>query len=94
MTPIAVVRAEALFTSRVQPSDKLDPHAIRVAVVGTERRVGISGCIECVATEFGEHPDTAAARMAWAIAVIAVAFPTPRRRHNATATRSELVASA
>jgi len=30
-----------------------------------------------MAGEFGEHPDTAAARMAWALATIHTVYPTP-----------------
>jgi hypothetical protein len=35
------------------------------AIAGTVRRFGIDGCLSLMAQEFGDHPDTAAARMRW-----------------------------
>ncbi len=59
--------AEALFASPVQPSDNPDLHAIGVWVSTTIVKLEIRGCASVVATEFGEHPDTAAIRMRWAL---------------------------
>lgn len=60
--------AEALFASHLQPSQALTDDQIRAAVADTVRRLGCDGCAECMAAEFGDHPDTATARMAWALA--------------------------
>lgn len=90
---INTIRAEALFLSNVQPSAAASPAVIRVAVVLTERRLGVRGCVCAFAREYGEHPDTAAVRMAWAVLAVAAAFPA--RQHNAVSTaRAELAASA
>jgi hypothetical protein len=64
------VRAEALFASFLQSSELPSAAEVRGAVAATLRRLGIRGCAEAVAGEYGEHPDTAAARMAWALAKV------------------------
>ena len=71
------VRAEALFLSTLQPSASPSPDQIRRAVTTTLRRLGISGCAARVAGEFGDHPDTAVARMSWALATIGTVYPAP-----------------
>jgi hypothetical protein len=71
------VRAEALFVSALQPSGSPTPDQIRQAVTTTLRRLGISGCAARVAGEFGDHPDTAVARMSWALATIGTVYPAP-----------------
>ena len=63
-------RAEALFASVLQPSGSPSSEQVRLAVATTLRRLGISGCAARTATEFGDHPDTAASRMCWALATI------------------------
>jgi hypothetical protein len=73
------VRAEALFVSTLQPSESLFPDQIRRAVATTLRRVGVRGCAAQMAGEFGDHPDTAAARMSWALATIHSVYPAPSR---------------
>jgi hypothetical protein len=67
-------RSEALFASALQPSD--DPGAAQVRRTVTEvvRRVGVRGCAERVAQEFGDHPELAVARMRWARGLVAAAF--------------------
>jgi hypothetical protein len=69
------VRAEALFASTVQPSGSPSPDQIRRAVAATLQRLGVRGCAVRVAGEFGDHPDTAVARMGWALATIHTVFP-------------------
>jgi hypothetical protein len=64
------VRAEALFASTVQPSGSISPDQVRRAVATTLQRLGVRGCAARVAGEFGDHPDTAVARMGWALATI------------------------
>jgi hypothetical protein len=69
------IRAEALFVSTLQGSDAPAADQVRCAVATTLRRVGIRGCAAQVAGEFGDHPDTAVARMAWALATVRTVYP-------------------
>jgi len=71
------VRAGALFVSTLQPSGSPSPGQIRRAVAATLQRLGVRGCTEQVAGEFGDHPDTAVARMSWALAMIHTVYPVP-----------------
>jgi hypothetical protein len=70
------VRAEALFASFLQSSDVPSAAEVRGAVAATLRRLGIRGCAAEVAGEYGEHPDMAAARMAWALAMVRKTYHT------------------
>ena len=74
---LAAVRAGALFLSALQPSGSPTPDQIRRAVTTTLQRLGVRGCAAHVAGEFGDHPDTAAARMSWALATIGMVYPAP-----------------
>ena len=80
---VAALRADALFVSALQRSDELSHGQIRRAVAVAVATYGVAGCAGRVAQEFGDHPDTAAARMCWARAVAAVLdsqfVPTIRR---------------
>ena len=71
------VRAEALFASTVQPSGSTSPDQVRRAVATMLQRLGVRGCAARVAGEFGDHPDTAVARMGWALATISTIYPAP-----------------
>ena len=71
------VRAEALFVSALQPSGSPSPDQIRRAVATALQRLGVRGCAARVAGEFGDHPDTAVARMSWALATITTVYPAP-----------------
>jgi hypothetical protein len=63
--------AMALFASSLQPSDQPACEQARVAVCESLRRHGgVRGCAAVCAAEYGEHPDTAPARMRWALALI------------------------
>lgn len=73
------VRAEALFLSTLQPSGSPSPDQIRRAVATMLRRLGVRGCAAQVAGEFGDHPDTAAGRMGWALATINKVYPAPSK---------------
>jgi hypothetical protein len=70
-------RAEALFASTLQPSGSPSPDQVRRAVTATLRRLGADGCAAQAAGEFGDHPDTAPARMCWALAMIRAVYPAP-----------------
>jgi len=71
------VRAEALFLSALQPSGAPSPDQVRRAVATMLRRLGVRGCAAQVAGEFGDHPDTAVARMSWALATVHTIYPAP-----------------
>ena len=63
--------ADALFVSALQRSDDPSSGQIRQAI---EAAIGAFDCSDCagrVAQEFGDHPETAAARMRWARTVAA-----------------------
>jgi len=68
------VRAEALFVSTLQRSAHPAADQVRGAVATTLRRWGVRGCAAQVAGEFGDHPDTAVARMTWALATIRAVY--------------------
>jgi hypothetical protein len=68
-------RAEALFASTLQSCTTASPEQVRHAVTTTLRRLGVRGCAAQMAGEFGDHPDTAAARMTWALATINTVYP-------------------
>src|ERR1700744_2879310 len=74
---LEAVRAGALFLSARQPSAAPAPDQIRRAVTATLKRLGVRDCAARVAGEFGDHPDTAAARMSWALAAIDATYPAP-----------------
>lgn len=67
---VETLRAEALFASALQSSQAPAPDEIRGAVAATLRRLGVDGCADRVAGEFGEYPETAVSRMTWAIAMV------------------------
>ena len=62
--------AEALFAGYLQPSDHPTSAQVRAAVRDSLRRLGgQGGCAAVRATAYGDHPDTAAERMRWALAI-------------------------
>jgi hypothetical protein len=71
------VRAAALFASALQPSGSPSPDQVRRAVTTALRRLGSSGCAAQAAGEYGDHPDTAVARMRWALAAVRMVYPQP-----------------
>jgi hypothetical protein len=71
-------RAQALFVSYLQPSQQPGPDQVAAAIEDSLLRWGPSGCAAAAAAEYGEHPDTAAARMRWALAVSALIEPLER----------------
>jgi hypothetical protein len=71
------IRAEALFASNLQSSELPSPDEVRRAVAATLRRLGIRGCAAQLAGDYGDRPDTAAARMTWALTTIRTVYPTP-----------------
>jgi hypothetical protein len=71
---IRAARADAVFASALQRSAKPTAGQVRRAVAETVRAFGSRGCAARVAQEFGDHPETAAARMRWARIVAGQAF--------------------
>jgi hypothetical protein len=69
--------ADALFVSALQRSDELSAGHVLQAIAAAVGAFGYSGCAERVAQEFGDHPETAVARMRWARAVADQAFGHP-----------------
>jgi len=68
------VRCEALFVSALQQSERPSVADVRDAVVRTVRDLGSAECAARVAQEFGDHPDTAVARMCWARRIVAAVY--------------------
>ena len=73
---LAAARSEALFTSTLSARAELDEaqvaNAIRTAI---RTHGGSHGCAAEVAHEYGDHPETAVARMRWALAVVSALYP-------------------
>ncbi len=65
-------RAEALFASRLQPSDHPSSAQVAAAIqASVADHGGECGCAAALAAEYGEHPETAVDRMRWALALVA-----------------------
>jgi hypothetical protein len=73
----STVWADALFVSVLQCSDEPDAGQVRKAIAAVVRAYGGRGCAQRVAQEFGDHPETAVARMRWARAVAGEAYASP-----------------
>ncbi len=73
----SAVWADALFVSVLQRSDRPDAGQVRKAIAAAVRAYGGPGCAQQVAQEFGDHPETAVARMRWARAVAGEVFAAP-----------------
>ena len=73
----SAVWADGLFASMLQRSDQPSAGQVRKAITATMRSYGGRGCAELVAQEFGDHPETAVARMGWARGVVGEVFAAP-----------------
>jgi len=58
-------RCHALFSSALQPSDAPTADMVAIAIGRAVQQLGIGGCADRMAQEFGDHPDAAATRMRW-----------------------------
>jgi hypothetical protein len=76
----STVWADALFASMLQRSEEPSAGQVRKAVATAVRAYGSRGCAAQVALEFGDHPETAVARMRWARGVVDEVFATPPGR--------------
>ncbi|GAA2528799.1 hypothetical protein [Pilimelia columellifera] len=65
ISTVTDLMAESLFASDLQPSEQPDTAAINAAISATLLRHGVEGCAAVVAAEYGDHPETAVARMRW-----------------------------
>jgi hypothetical protein len=84
--------ADALFVSPLQGSQAPSAGQIRQAIDAAVAAFGRPGCAGRVAQEFGDHPETAAARMRWAREAARTVFgdlvPEPRRSPDSIALRA------
>ena len=71
---IRALQADALFASGLQRHDEPGADQVQQAVAAAIRAFGPAGCAGRVAQEFGDHPESAAIRMHWAIAAVYAAF--------------------
>jgi hypothetical protein len=78
----SAVWADALFASLLQRSDGPCAGQVREAVAAAMRAYSGHGCAERVAQEFGDHPETAVARMRWARGVVGEVFGAPESVHH------------
>ena len=74
---IGAAWADAVFVSGLQRRDELSAGQVRQAAGAAIRAFGCSGCAGRVAQEFGDHPETAATRMRWALGIARDAFAAP-----------------
>jgi hypothetical protein len=73
---IDVARAEALFVTDLQRSDAPTQAEIQQAIRRALQRHGsVRNCAALVAAEFGDHPETAVARMQWVLQVLRTSYP-------------------
>ena len=67
----AATQAEALFASPLQPSDHPSAAQVHAAIrASLHDHRGARGCAGVCAAEYGEHPETACARMKWALSAV------------------------
>lgn len=68
--------AQVLFTSPLQPSDDVTHDAIRIAIDIRLCACGgdAAACAATVAQEAGDHPDSFADRMRWALNAVTAAY--------------------
>jgi hypothetical protein len=81
----STVWADALFVSVLQRSDEPSVIQVRQAITAAVRAFGGRGCAQRVAQEFGDHPETAVARMRWARAVAGEVVGSPSGPAQASA---------
>jgi hypothetical protein len=68
------LRAEALFASTLQESDRPSARRVREAVADAVRRMHADGLAAILAQEAGDHPDLYRRRMRWALRTVAEAY--------------------
>jgi hypothetical protein len=80
---ISTTRADALFASALQRSDEPSVAQVEQAIAAAVRAFGARGCAARVAQAYGDYPETAAARMRWARAMVTGTFEgaSPKQAH-------------
>ena len=91
---ISAVRADALFVSALQRSTEPTAAQVHQAVSEAVAAFGSRGCAARVAQEYGDHPESAAARMRWACEVTGAVFGPGAQHHLARRATAALVAHA
>lgn len=83
--------AQILFASALQASDRPSPDQVRHAIDARLCACGgdQTSCAAYVAQEAGDHPETYAARMRWAIATVTSVYPQPQPQPQ-TRTRTQI----
>jgi len=67
MTRLTLTDARcALFASALQQSDLPSVDVVAAAISAALERLGLAGCLDLMAQEFGDHPESASERMRWA----------------------------
>jgi hypothetical protein len=73
---LSAARAEALFTSDLTAGEQYAREQVTAAIQRAIRtHGGVRGCAATVAAAYGEHPETAVARMRWARSVVFAVYP-------------------
>ena len=66
MTPLTSTDARcALFASVLQQSDRPSADVVAAAISAALEHLGLGGCVDRMAQEFGDHPETSCERMRW-----------------------------
>jgi hypothetical protein len=78
---LTAARAEALFASDLSAATGTNRDAVSAAIADALRRFGgTRGCACEVAAAYGDHPETAAPRMRWALDVVQGIYNRPEHR--------------
>jgi hypothetical protein len=86
--PLVAASAEALFTSDLSASSRPSPNEVEQAIRHALARYGgVQGCAAEVAFAYGDHPETAAPRMRWALDTATTSGVRPGREHDTTRLR-------
>lgn len=72
---LQAARAEALFCSSAQPSEKPDAAQVAESIAAMARTWGSRWCAGQVAQAYGDHPEIAVQRMAWARQTVSETYP-------------------
>lgn len=72
---VHAARAEALFCSQAQPSEKPDAAQVAESIAAMARTWGSRWCAGQVAQAYGDNPYMAAERMAWARQTVLETYP-------------------
>lgn len=82
-------RAAALFASELPAGSQPSAAVVDAAIAHAVRAYGgTRGCVATMAADYGDYPETAAARMRWARGVVDTVYGARRPRN-----RRELVAA-